>query len=160
MIHSHIDPAVDRKLMAIAIEEAHKAAKTGEIPVGAVLIQGDQLIARAHNRRELDQSPISHAEILVLEQGAKKLNRWRLGDCTLYVTLEPCPMCAGAIVMARLGRLVYGAPDHKSGAVESLFNIPSHPCLNHQVATTSMVEETACREILQNFFHQQRQSPP
>lgn len=156
MTSKYIDPAVDRKWMMIALEEAKKASEIGEIPVGAVLVREDRLIAKAHNRRELDQSPTGHAEILVLEEGAKQLGRWRLSDCTLYVTLEPCPMCAGAIVMARLGRLVYGAADYKAGAVESLFNIPTHPGLNHQIEITSMVEEAACREILQKFFHNRR----
>ena len=153
---SNLQSATDRHFMLLALEEAKKAASLDEIPVGAILVHDGQILASAHNRRELDQNPISHAEILALQEGARKLGRWRLGDCTLYVTLEPCPMCAGAIFMARLGRLVYGVADYKTGAVESLFNIPTHPSLNHQVEITAGIEEEACRKILQDFFQKKR----
>lgn len=153
-----IDISQDKHFMEIALSEANKAYEIDEIPVGAILVHQNQIIARAHNRRELDQDPTGHAEILVLREAAKKLNRWRLTDCTLYVTLEPCPMCAGAIIMARLGRLVYGVADYKTGAVESLFNIPGHPHLNHQVQVTGGIKEEACRDLLQNFFREKRRS--
>ena len=153
---SNLQSATDRHFMLLALEEAKRAASLDEIPVGAILVHDGQILASAHNRRELDQNPISHAEILALQEGARKLGRWRLGDCTLYVTLEPCPMCAGAIFMARLGRLVYGVADYKTGAVESLFNIPTHPSLNHQVEITAGIEEEACRKILQDFFQKKR----
>ena len=143
----------DRSFMLIALEEAQKAASLSEVPVGALIVHEGQIIARNHNRREIDHDPTAHAEILVLQEAAKKLGRWRLSDCTLYVTLEPCPMCAGALVMSRLGRLVYGSPDFRAGAVESLFNIPTHKDLNHQVEVTAGIEEMACRQILQDFFH-------
>lgn len=153
-----IDISQDKHFMEMALAEANKAFEIDEIPVGAILVHQNKIIARAHNRRELDQDPTGHAEILVLREAAKKLNRWRLTDCVLYVTLEPCPMCAGAIVMARLGRLVYGVSDYKTGAIESLFNIPSHPHLNHQVQVTAGIKEEACRDLLQNFFREKRRS--
>ena len=148
----------DHTFMLIALEEAKKAASLSEVPVGAIIVHEDQIIARNHNRRELDHDPTAHAEILVLQEAAKKLGRWRLSDCTLYVTLEPCPMCAGALVMSRLGRLVYGSPDFRAGAVESLFNIPAHKDLNHQVEITAGIEEEACRQILQDFFQKKRKT--
>ena len=138
------------------LEEAQKAASLSEVPVGALIVHEGQIIARNHNRREIDHDPTAHAEILVLQEAAKELGRWRLSDCTLYVTLEPCPMCAGALVMSRLGRLVYGSPDFRAGAVESLFNIPTHKDLNHQVEVTAGIEEMACRQILQDFFQKKR----
>lgn len=146
----------DRTFMLIALEEAKKAASFSEVPVGALIVHEGQIIARNHNRREMDHDPTAHAEILVLQEAAKKLGRWRLSDCTLYVTLEPCPMCAGALVMSRLGRLVYGSPDFRAGAVESLFNIPTHQDLNHQVKVTAGIEEESCRQILQDFFQKKR----
>ena len=150
------DPTQDESFMALALKEAEKALTVDEIPVGAILVHQGKVIAQAHNRREIDQDPTGHAEILALQEGAKKLGRWRLSDCTLYVTLEPCPMCAGAIVMARLGRLVYGVADYKTGAVESLFNIPGHPKINHTTQITAGILEEPCREILQNFFSKLR----
>ena len=153
---SILSSQVDQAFMLLALAEAKKAAELGDIPVGALLVHQGEIIASAHNRRELDQNPIGHAEILVLQEGAKKLGRWRLSDCTLYVTLEPCPMCAGAILMARLGRLISGVPDYKTGSVESLFNILTHPSLNHHVEVTAGVEEEACRKILQEFFQKKR----
>ena len=146
----------DRSFMLIALEEAQKAASLSEVPVGALIVHEGQIIARNHNRREIDHDPTAHAEILVLQEAAKKLGRWRLSDCTLYVTLEPCPMCAGALVMSRLGRLVYGSPDFRAGAVESLFNIPTHKDLNHQVEVTAGIEEMACRQILQDLIQKKR----
>ena len=146
----------DRSFMLISLEEAQKAASLSEVPVGALIVHEGQIIARNHNRREIDHDPTAHAEILVLQEAAKELGRWRLSDCTLYVTLEPCPMCAGALVMSRLGRLVYGSPDFRAGAVESLFNIPTHKDLNHQVEVTAGIEEMACRQILQDFFQKKR----
>jgi Cytosine/adenosine deaminases len=158
MATSFLSSPADTGYMKIALAEAEKALAVDEIPVGAVLVRENEVIAQAHNRRELDQDPTAHAEILALKAAAKKLGRWRLSDCTLYVTLEPCPMCAGALVMARIGRLIYGASDYKSGAVESLFNIPGHPKLNHHIPVTAGIEEEACRNILQTFFKKKRQA--
>lgn len=152
------DPNQDLKFMELALLEAQKAQKMGEIPVGAVVVHQGILIAQAHNRREIEKSPTRHAEIIALEAAAQVLNRWRLKDCTLYVTLEPCPMCAGALVMSRLGRLVYGATDYKAGGVESIFNIPTHPILNHNVEVTAGIAEEPCRKILQNFFQKRRET--
>lgn len=158
MENRKFNPDQDEYFMNLALKEAEKALEVDEIPVGAILVCNGEIVAQTHNRREIDQDPIGHAEILAIQEGARRLGRWRLSDCTLYVTLEPCPMCAGAIVMARLGRLVYGATDHKAGAVESLFNIPGHPSLNHQVEVTAGVLEEPCREILQCFFRKKRSS--
>lgn len=143
--------------MMLALEAARQAMGQGEAPIGAVLVAADgAIVAQAHNRREAEHDPTAHAEILAIREGGRRLGRWRLSDCTLYVTLEPCPMCAGALVMARLGRVVYGAPDFRAGAVESLFNIPGHPSLNHRVAVTAGVLESECRGLLQDFFRQRR----
>lgn len=122
----------NEKYMAAAIEEAQKAFSIGEIPIGAVIVYNDEIIARAHNRRELDFDATAHAEILAIKEACSRLNRWRLTGCSLYVTIEPCPMCAGAIVNSRLDRIVYGSPDYKGGGVESLFNILTHPNINHK----------------------------
>ena len=108
--------------MGLALAEARQAAEEGEVPIGAVLVQAGEVIARAHNRRENDNDATAHAEMLVIRDACRKLGRWRLSGTTLYVTIEPCPMCAGALVMSRVDRLVYGSSDYKAGAVESLFN--------------------------------------
>lgn len=139
-----------------ALEEAALAAQEGEIPVGAVLICGDRLLAADHNRREQNQDPTAHAEILVLRSGAARLGSWRLNECTLYVTLEPCPMCAGAIVQGRVGCLVYGVTDRKTGAVESNMNLVQDPRYNHQVQVLGGIREDACRKILEDWFRRNR----
>lgn len=144
--------------MELALQEAKQAAKEGEIPVGAVIVREGEIIAAAHNRREQDQDATAHAEILALQAACKKLNRWRLPDCTLYVTLEPCPMCAGALWNARIGRIVYGAWDSTAGACGSLFNIPQHPALAPHPVVTAGVKEAACRKMLQDFLQKRRKA--
>ncbi len=142
--------------MRMAIEEAEKAAARGEVPVGAVLVAGGEVIARSHNRKETAPDPTAHAEIIALREAARRLGRWRLTDAALYVTKEPCVMCSGAMVNARLGRLVYGCADAKGGAAESLYNILSDGRLNHRVEVSSGVLEEENRQILKRFFEQKR----
>lgn len=138
--------------MAQALTLAKQAAGQKEVPVGALVVVGDSLIAAAANSREALRDPTAHAEILALRQAAQRLGTWRLTHATLYVTLEPCPMCAGAIIQARLGRLIYGAADPKGGAVESVMNI-LHPGLwNHQVDIIAGIMDEECRNLLQEFF--------
>jgi tRNA(adenine34) deaminase len=139
--------------MTLALEQARKAAKLGEVPVGAVIVDpaGD-VIARAHNRREIDQDPLAHAEILAIREAAGVIGSWRLIDTTLYVTLEPCPMCAGALVNARVTRLVYGADDPKAGAVRTLYALCEDPRLNHRVEVVKGVLSDACADVLREFF--------
>lgn len=147
----------DKFYMRIALEEAEKALLEGEVPIGAVLVDDEGgIVACAHNLRESLNDATAHAEVVVIREAGKKLGRWRLTGCTLYVTVEPCPMCAGAIVMSRLGRIVYGVPDSKAGAVESLFNIPGNPVLNHNPKVRAGVLEDECREIMQRFFSRKR----
>ena len=138
--------------MGEALIEAHKAFEKGEVPIGAVIVHDGQIISRAHNLRETTQDPTAHAEILALKDAAKLLGGWRVVHSSLYVTLEPCPMCAGALVMARLDCLVYGAKDKKAGAVESLMNIVQFPALNHQLDVVSGIREKECSDILKQFF--------
>lgn len=146
----------DVHFMEMALEEARQAAREGEIPVGAVLVRDGQVLARDHNRREQDRDATAHAEFLVIRQACRLLRRWRLIDTTLYVTLEPCPMCAGAIWNARVGRLVYGAWDSAAGACGSQFNLPAHPSLNFRTEVTAGVLEEECRKILQDFLKARR----
>jgi len=142
----------DHVWMKLALQEAAKAAEKGEIPVGAVVIYDRQVIARAHNLREQAQSPLAHAEMLALEKASQHLGSWRLEECALYVTVEPCVMCAGAILQARVARLVFGCTDPKGGAVESLYRLCEDPRLNHHPAVTGGVLEGECRRILTDFF--------
>jgi len=146
----------DVSFMRLALEEASVAFAEEEIPVGAVLVLDGKIIAKAHNRRENIKDPTGHAEILALRHGSKEIDSWRFTNATLYVTKEPCIMCAGAIVNARLGRLVYGCRDEKGGAVNSLYNLLSDKRLNHQVEVVSGVLEEECSEILQRFFKSRR----
>jgi len=146
----------DVEFMRVALEEAQKAAQEGEVPVGAVVVVNGQVIAKDHNRREQLQDPTAHAEIIVLKKAAKVLGQWRLTDATVYVTKEPCVMCAGALVNARVKRLVFGCKDEKAGASGTLYNITSDPRLNHRVEVLSGVLETECREILRRFFKNKR----
>ena len=143
--------------MRRALEEA---ALSGEdIPVGAIVVKDDRLIAAAHNRRELEAAPFAHAEMLAMEQAARVLGTRRLNGCTLYVTLEPCPMCAGAIVHVRVARVVFGAWDAKAGAAGSAMNLLQFPTLNHRCEITGGVREPECRALLQDFFARQRANP-
>ena len=143
--------------MAIALDEARLAMESSEVPVGAVLIDDEGgVVVRAHNMREAERDATAHAEILAIREAGRQLSRWRLNGCTLYVTLEPCPMCAGAIMAARISRLVYGATDARAGAVESIFNIPGHPSLAPSPIITAGVMEDECKALLQSFFSSRR----
>ncbi|MDE0185803.1 MAG: tRNA adenosine(34) deaminase TadA [Candidatus Poribacteria bacterium] len=142
--------------MREALETARQGAVRGEVPVGAIIIRNDVELARAHNLREQTNDPTAHAELIAIREASRKIGDWRLIDTTLYVTLEPCPMCAGAIVLARIPRLVFAAPDPKSGAAGTLFNLLQNRCLNHQVDVTSGVLEEASSILLQSFFQNRR----
>ncbi|OUO47609.1 tRNA adenosine(34) deaminase TadA [Megasphaera sp. An286] len=146
----------DEFYMGKAIEEAKIAAAVGEIPVGAVVIYQKKAIARAYNLRETLPCATAHAELLAIEKACRALGRWRLTGCTLYVTVEPCPMCAGAIVNSRLDRVVYGCDDPKGGAVRSLFQIVDNPALNHRVEVTAGVRADECAAIMRDFFRSRR----
>ncbi len=147
----------DQELMQLALAEAASALSHDDVPVGAIVISptGDVLAAR-HNERELTGDPTAHAEVLALRDAAATLGGWRLNDCTLVVTLEPCSMCAGALVNSRLGRVVFGAHDMNGGAVGSLYNLCSDPRLNHEIEVTSGVEADACAALLTDFFATKR----
>ena len=142
--------------MRMALEEAVVAFREGEVPVGAVLVKEGRVVSSAHNSREFSHDPTGHAEILAIREGARKCGSWRLVDATLYVTKEPCIMCAGAMVNARLGRLVYGCGDEKGGAVDSLYSLLSDKRLNHQVEVVSGVLGKECVGILKRFFRYRR----
>ena len=143
--------------MKIALEEARKAYLENEVPIGAVLIDEDGvLICREHNRIEQLNDSTAHAELLALKEASKILNRRRLSDCTLYSTVEPCAMCAGALVLCRVKRLVYGVTDSKFGAAESIFNVVNNSALNHQLKVTAGVMEEECRELMKKFFTPRR----
>ena len=146
----------DISFMKLALEEAEDASHAGEVPVGAVLVRDGRVIAKAHNLRETSNDPTGHAEILVLRAGAEGVTKWRLTDATLYVTKEPCIMCAGAMLNARLGRLVYGCRDEKGGGVDSLYHLLADKRLNHQVEVMSDILEKECAEILIQFFQERR----
>ena len=146
----------DEEYMREALVEAHKAYDMGEIPIGAVLVYEGKIISRHHNRREIDHDATAHAEILVIREANAMLERWRLTGCTLYVTIEPCPMCAGAIINSRIDRVVYGSSDYKGGAVESLFNVLSHPNLNHEPQVLAGVLQEECSQIMKDFFKERR----
>lgn len=142
--------------MRSAIQQAEIAGQNGDVPIGAVIVHDGQVIARAYNQREQLKDPTAHAEIIALTQAAAALETWRLNDCTIYVTLEPCPMCAGALVLARLDRLVYGCDDPKTGAVKSLYNITQDERLNHRLEVTSGILADECSALLQEFFSHRR----
>ncbi|MYF54699.1 nucleoside deaminase [Candidatus Poribacteria bacterium] len=142
--------------MGKALELARQAAEKGEVPVGAVIVKAGKLVAAAHNLREQSGNPVAHAEMLVIQAAAKKLGNWRLTETTLYVTLEPCPMCAGAIILARIPRVVFGAADPKSGAAGSLYNIVQDERLNHKVELLSGICAEESRALLRTFFKNRR----
>jgi tRNA(adenine34) deaminase len=146
----------DRLYMAHALREAELALETDDVPVGAVIVKDDRIIARAHNQRELLNDPTAHAEMVAITQAAEHVGNWRLDDCTMYVTLEPCTMCAGALVLARLPRLVFGASDPKAGAAGSVHDVVRHPRLNHKISVTAGVRRQECSEILTRFFREKR----
>jgi tRNA(adenine34) deaminase len=147
----------DHRLMGLALEEARVAAAQGEVPVGAVLVMDGEVIASRGNERERRRDPTAHAEMLVLRDGSGLAGGWRLRDATLYVTLEPCAMCAGAIVLARIKRLVYGADDPKAGAAGTIFNIVEHPALNHRPEVRAGVRAIESAKILREFFKERRE---
>ncbi|MEK6712928.1 MAG: tRNA adenosine(34) deaminase TadA [Nitrospirota bacterium] len=146
----------DDRFMNIALEEARIAAYAGEVPIGAVAVIGNEVIARGHNLRETLNDPTAHAEMIVIREASGKLGQWRLTDVTLYVTIEPCAMCAGAIVLARVPRVVFGARDPKAGGGGSVFQILQEPALNHRVELASGIKEDNCSSILKDFFGNRR----
>lgn len=147
----------DEWFMRQALREAAEAAEAGEVPVGAVVVHQGRVIGRGHNQREMLHDPTAHAEMIAITAAAAHLESWRLDECTLYVTLEPCAMCAGAIVLARLPRLVYGAADPKAGACGSVLNVVEEPRLNHRVRPDVGLLAPECSEILKAFFRDRRQ---
>ena len=146
----------DLAMMRLALKEAERAAEKGEVPVGAVVVRGEELLASAHNERETTGDPTAHAELLAIRRAAHELGGWRLTGCTLYVTLEPCPMCTGALHAARIDRLVYAAPDPKAGAAGTLYDLPTDPRLNHTYPYTSGVLHVESATLLRDFFRQSR----
>ena len=147
----------DEKFMREALRQAKKAYRLMEVPIGCVIVHDGEIIARGYNRRNTDKSTLSHAELNAIRKAAKKLGDWRIEECTMYVTLEPCPMCAGAIVMSRVDRVVYGSTDAKAGACESVFNIPGNPTLNHRPEITAGVLQQECADIMKRFFKMRRE---
>ncbi|HSV16442.1 MAG TPA: tRNA adenosine(34) deaminase TadA [Tepidisphaeraceae bacterium] len=150
--------ATDEQWMREALTEARRAGDAGEVPIGCVIVHEptNRIIGRGYNRRETDEDPTAHAEIVAMRQAGQSLGHWRLLECALIVTLEPCPMCAGAIVNARIPRLIYGCPDPKAGAVRTLFQLCEDPRLNHRVAVTAGVLSEECAALLTDFFRAQR----
>ena len=146
----------DEKCMALALEEAARAAELGEVPIGAVVVHDGEVIARAGNRRETDADPAAHAEFSALMRASRVLGRWRLTGCTVYVTLEPCLMCAGLMVNSRIDRCVFGAPDPKGGAVGTLYDVSHDARLNHEFEVEGGVLEAECAEVLRAFFKRRR----
>jgi tRNA(adenine34) deaminase len=143
--------------MQLALEEARAALEENEVPIGAVIVHEERVIARAHNQREQLRDPTAHAEMIAITQAAASLGSWRLEGCTLYATLEPCPMCAGAILLARIPTVVYGAADAKAGAVRTLYQLLEDPRLNHRCLIVPGVLADSCARVLSEFFQQQRQ---
>jgi tRNA(adenine34) deaminase len=147
---------IDERYMRMAIDAALVAEENGDVPIGTVIVYENRVIGRAYNQREQLKDPTAHAEIIALTQAAAFVQSWRLHGCTIYVTLEPCPMCAGALVLARLDRLVYGCPDPKTGACGSLYDIVRDGRLNHRLEVTAGVLADDCTRLLQDFFKQRR----
>lgn len=146
---------LDEKMMALALDEAKKAFLCDETPIGAVISRNGEVVAAAHNRRETDKNALAHAEIICINEACRKLGGWRLPGCTLYVTLEPCPMCAGAIINARIERVVYALKDFKSGSLGSIVNLAAYP-YNHRPKVESGVFSEESRELLRSFFRKKR----
>ena len=146
----------DQQYLRAAITAAKIAEENGDVPIGAVIVYQNNIIARAYNQREQLQDPTAHAEIIALTQAAAALENWHLHGCTMYVTLEPCPMCAGALVLSRMDRLVYGCDDPKAGACKTLYNIVQDDRLNHRLEVTTGVLQEQCRRQLQEFFAKRR----
>lgn len=148
--------SMDKTYMRMALEEARAAAAEGEVPIGAVVVCDGQVVARAHNRRETDRDPSAHAEFAAMLEASQALGRWRLTGCTVYVTLEPCLMCAGLMVNGRVDRCVYGASDPKGGALGTLYDVSHDPRLNHEFEVTPGVLADECAEVLRAFFRERR----
>ncbi len=146
----------DIQMMRLALSEAKKAAAMGEVPIGAVVYRGDDVLAKAHNLRESTADPTAHAEILALKEAASNVGSWRLDGCAIAVTLEPCPMCAGALVNSRIDRLIYGAPDPKMGCVHTLYEICTDARFNHRLQVQADVLRDECVAVLQAFFQARR----
>ena len=146
----------DAAWMRLALEQARIAAEAGEVPVGALVTKDGEIVGQGHNRNLLDNDPSAHAEIVALREAAARLGNHRLGGCEMFVTIEPCAMCAGALIHARLARLVYGASDPKAGAVASVLQVLNHPGLNHKIEVKSGVLEAECSAVLQTFFRSKR----
>ena len=146
----------DEKYMLEAIKEAKKAESKDEVPVGAIIVLNDKIIARSHNLKENSRVAINHAEVLAINKANKKLSSWRLIDATMYVTLEPCLMCVGAIIQSRIKRVVYGAKDLKAGAIESIININDIKTINHHIEVTRGILEEQCSSIISNYFKNKR----
>ena len=138
--------------MELALKEEEKAAGLGEVPIGAVIVKEGQVVAKAHNMREQWLDATAHAEVIAIREACEKLRNWRLSGCTLYVTVEPCPMCAGAMYNTRLDTVIFGCRDNRAGAVESLFNVLSHPLLNHQPQVIGGILEDKCAAVVKKFF--------
>ena len=151
-----LDQDPDLHFMSRALTEAHRAAEADEVPIGAIIVHNGSIVGRAHNQVELLKDPTAHAEILAITQATQAIGDWRLTDTTLYVTKEPCPMCAGAIMLARIPRVVYAVPDPVRGGAASVFNILNHPQMNHRSILESGVMEHECRALLQEFFQAKR----
>lgn len=150
----------DETYMAMALEQARAAAELGEVPIGAVVVCDGAVVANGYNRREIDSDPAGHAEVLAIRAAAAKLGRWRLSDCTVYVTLEPCPMCAGLMHQARIARCVYAAPDPKAGALGTLYDLHKDKRLNHRFDVTSGVLKKESAALLRGFFQTLREETP
>jgi tRNA(adenine34) deaminase len=160
MIISESDPTSDRHFMRMALDMAHHALRAEEVPVGAVLVQDGNILSTGFNQRESTQDPTAHAELLAIRSASKMLKSWRLTGTTLYVTLEPCAMCAGAIIQARIARVVFGTWDPKAGACGSICNLPAETRFNHRVTVDSDMLADDCRTILQIFFQNLRRNQP
>lgn len=150
----------DETFMALALDQAREAETMGEVPIGAVVVCDGAVVTRAHNRRETDHDPAGHAELIAIRDAASRLGRWRLSDCTVYVTLEPCPMCAGLMHQARVARCVYAAPDPKAGALGTLYDLHDDTRLNHRFEVTSGVLEAESAQLLRTFFRRLREERP
>jgi tRNA(adenine34) deaminase len=149
-----VDP--DERFMRAALEQALEAGRRGEVPVGAVVVMDDALVGAGFNQPISAQDPTAHAEIVAMREAAKRLGNYRLTGATLYVTIEPCQMCVGAMIHARISRVVYGAPEPKAGAIESVMRAHEHPALNHRITATGGVLEEECRQMIQGFFREKR----
>ncbi|WP_281417673.1 tRNA adenosine(34) deaminase TadA [Alkaliphilus flagellatus] len=148
---------MEEKFMLLAIEEAKKAFNKKEVPIGAIIVKENEVIARAHNLRETSKNAISHAELIAIQDACNLLGGWRLTDCTLYVTIEPCPMCAGAILQSRIKKVVIGAMDAKAGACGSILNLLNNPKFNHQTEIETGVLEEECSQLMKKFFKSLRE---